>query len=339
VSEKIGQVRRDGNAPGFVQDYFYTIFQFFWLPFAWLSVRAFYLVPKTLSNLWEQNAIGHENAPDALTLNILIERYITEINQKMSKIWPWNVGILVGLVAMVYQVLVIQMGRIQDNDMMYMMYWWDWRISKDIYIARLLMVGLDFALLTMIVIKGGQSIKCIRTFSTKFKLIPQVLHPDKAGGLASVGRLCFSFAFPLLLGAILLLSSFLFHKETEYLFINLLVLLVHVFVAILTFFYPLNTIHSNMKNFKESTLNRISLKINKIISELDETVESRSDTSSHHDNLENLNRYYQTVEKTPVWPFDIKTFSQFIGTVLPITLAILGKMIEFVITKAWSAGG
>ena len=320
-----------GDVPGFLQDPYYTIFQFFWLPFIWLLVRSFRLLPITICTLWDQKIISHEMATDELVLNNLVGQAVTEFNQKMLKFWPWILGTLVGIGSMSNQVL-IQVNRIECMDTMH---WWDWRISSSIYIVRLLMVGLDMALATVIVIKGLQVIVFVRKFLAEFKFLPQPFHPDGVGGLASISKLCLSFIFPIMVAVIVLATSFMFHREQIYWITNLVISFIYVPVIIFVFFYPLEVLHSKLKNFRAAWLNCISLEINHVLLELNVAIKSQSNTSSSqlYSNLDSLNRYYQTVEKLPVWPFDLTGISKLLGAILlPVITVALGKIIEHFIT-------
>jgi hypothetical protein len=220
-----------------------------------------------------------------------------------------------------------QLARI---NVMEIMYWWDWRISKPIFIIRLIMVGLDVYLAVIIVYRGAIGIVFTKKFFGLIKLTPRPLHPDKAGGLGIIGKVCLSFTWPLLVIGIILASSFFFHEEATYFIVNTLVLVVYIISITFVFFFPLSSVHKIMKKSKEEWLDKISLRIRSVLNKIEEGLEENRDNPLRSFNeLDLLRKHYEVVESMPVWPYDFKTISRFFSTILiPIIMFVIEIIIN-----------
>ena len=315
------------DIPGFFQDPFYTIFQFFWLPFVWLCIYSIIILPKNINNLWIHKVIGHKEAKNEVGVFQKIESLIKSFNKSINRNWPWIIGIVIGIVSMGNQVF-IQAKRII---MMDIIYWWDWRICKLIYIVRLLMVGFDMILASVITIKLAQAVWFVRKLSKEFDFIPLPFHPDKAGGFSPIGKQCLSFIYPLLVIGLTLATSFLFHKEVIYLLVNTLIVFIYAASVVFTFFYPLMEIHFKLDKFKKELLGRLSVELNSLISHLSSVVRSQNaaiDTELYY-RLERTQQYYNIIERLPRWPFDTEQGSKLLSVILiPIVFILLQIILE-----------
>lgn len=313
------------GVPGFVQDPFYTIWQFFWIPFVLASIYAFRMVPKMVRYFI--------NLANKDSTEVIIPEGFKEFFNRFRKYlhakWHWYVAVGGGVLAILLQ-LNTQFSRIKDMDIMY---WWDWRINKTIYIVRLIMVGVDIFFAVIIVYRGVWSIIFIRRFLRFIKLTPRPLHPDRAGGLGIVGKICLSFTWPLLVFGIILATSFFFHEETEYFILNIISLSVYIICITVVFFFPLSSVHKTMKKAKEEWLDKISLEIRKLLIKLEQKLKAgQEDHDSCFTKLDHLKQYYDTVHSMPVWPYDFKTISRFFTSILiPIVMFIIHVIAETLI--------
>lgn len=318
---RVGILRSDPKSvPGFIQDPFYTIFQFFWIPFVLLAVYALHKVHRMVEHF-----IGRSDCSQMdLTGKNGLATFLKRTQRNVEFRWQWALAAAAAMSAILLQIYT-QLSRIR---IMEIMYWWDWRISRPIFIIRLIMVGLDVFLAVIIVYRGAISIAFTKKFLALLQLTPRPLHPDKAGGLGIIGRVCLSFTWPLLVVGIVLASSFFFHEEASYFIINTIMLGIYIVSISFIFFFPLSSVHKIMKKSKEEWLDKISLRIRSVLNKIEEGLEENRDNSLRSFNeLDLLRKHYDIVDSMPVWPYDLKTISRFFSTILIPTLMFIVEVV------------
>jgi hypothetical protein len=323
---RVGITRTDPKAiPGFLQDPFYTIWQFFWIPLVLAMLYAFRMVPRMIDyfiNLSQKD-------PDTVRIPEEFGNLLSWFKKRISSKWQWISAAIAGLGAIFIQVNT-QLSRFSSMDIMY---WWDWRISKTIYIIRLIMVGVDVFFALIIFYRSVWCIVFIRRFLKTVELKPRPLHPDRAGGLGIIGKICFSFTTPLLVIGLVIATSFLFHEETSYFVLNTSALMGYIICMTFVFFFPLSSVHKAMKSAKEDWLDRISLQIQRILIQIDK--DQDRDEFIFEENfakVECLQGYYDTIQAMPIWPYDFKTLSRFFTSIMmPILIFAIQVVVEMVI--------
>ena len=322
-----GISRTDPKAvPGFLQDPFYTIWQFFWIPLVFTIIYAFRKVPYTINYFLSLS----KKDPEAVRIPEAFDHLLQWFKNKLGSYWQWILAAVGGSAAMLMQINT-QLSRFRSMDIMY---WWDWRISKTIFMIRLIMVGVDIFFAIFILYRSVWCIVFIRRFLNLVKLKPRPLHPDKAGGFAIIGRLCFSFTTPLLVIGMVIATSYLFHEEATYFILNTSALLLYILSAIFVFFFPLSSVHKTMKAAKEEWLDRISLQIHRTLIKIDKIpgndYREFEDEFAKADCLQN---YYDTIHSMPIWPYDFRTISKFFTSIMIPTLVFLVQIVIEMIFK------
>ena len=309
---------------GFMQDPYYSIFQFFWIPFVYSIIYVYKFIPKILIHFVKIAAEQSEKlTPDVKIppgLDNIINRFQNDVNNK----WQWYGAFVFFIIAILIQVN-IQIIRIEDINVMY---WYDWRINKVIYIVRLAMLGIDMFFAFIISYRIIFSFIFIRRFLSFIQLTPRPFHTDGAGGLGIVGKVCLAFTVPMTVVGVTLATSFILHEEKIYYNLNIYVLLLYVIFVIFVFFYPLLTVHKSMAKNKEIWLNRISPEIHEALTQVEFMLKDVSnDSQLCFARLDYLKSYYKTVESMPVWPYDTNTLSRFFTSVLVPSIMIILELI------------
>jgi hypothetical protein len=147
------------------------------------------------------------------------------------------------------------------------------------------------------------------------------LHPDGAGGLKPFGDLCLILnLFLFLMGIIITLiiaKNVLFHGESVMNFKTLSLLGFYVVFAPLLFFLPMWTVHAQMKDAKATLLEKITRRFNEQYEEILASIEDRKRiTEETIEEMERVERLYEFTQKMPIWPFNLKNLSLFVGTVV-----------------------
>ncbi|NJD77985.1 MAG: hypothetical protein FIB08_12980 [Candidatus Methanoperedens sp.] len=311
---------------GFIQDPFFSIFQIFLIFFAFSIYKVSNLVPEMVCKFVDLANKQSQELKKYVVIPPDLNNIVNQFQEKIGAKWHWYAALGFGIFIMLVQI-TIQINRIEN---MNLIYWWDWRISKPMFIIRLFMIGLDFFFGLIIAIRIVYTFEFNIKFLSVVQFTPQPLHPDGAGGLSIIGKTGMAFTIPLTIVGILIATSFLLHEEKMYSFINISSILILTVFAFFVFFYPLYTAHKAMKKSKKELLDSISKEINNALIQIEIMLK---DSSNKHMNiynrLYNLKYYYEIVNNMPVWPYDIKTLSSFITTFLiPLGMAILPNLIN-----------
>ena len=191
-----------------------------------------------------------------------------------------------------------------------------------------------------------------------FDLEIQPSHPDKSGGLKTVGDLCLKMVYIVLIPTIFIsfsLASEYFPPDMQasvpaYLLtdnfqaLGRVVLVVLGASGIFVFFWPMFTVHRRMLDehvelgiVKDNIAQRILILNRKLM--LDPaaiaTEDKRKQTLSDIESLIELHQYFH---KTPVWPFDRSVLIKFITTqtvpiisLLSLSSSQLGEFLEIIL--------
>jgi hypothetical protein len=323
---RVGIKRLEAAAvPGLVQDPFYTIWQFFWIPAIFVTLKAFRSLPIMVNHFIDQNYLRSTGTNTGVEIKNELENIIDPFKEILYSKWQWLFAIILGLLAMGLQINT-QISRIQE---MNIMYWWDWRINKVIYIVRFIMVGLDMFFAGILVYRWLLSVRFIKTFLDFVTLTPRPLQPDNAAGLSIIGKVCFNFTLPVVVGGMVLSMSFILHEETSYKILNFSTLAIITLCLFFVFFFPLIKVHKKMKKVKKQWLREISLEFYSVMSRLESNFcDKNFNMEPLFKRMEHLTHYEQIIKKMPSWPFNTKTLSHFLSTA---SLPLLMLVIEFIV--------
>lgn len=161
------------------------------------------------------------------------------------------------------------------------------------------------------------------------------LHPDRAGGLSSLGRYSLSTTYLVAiagcLGAILEYEAYKSNTLSNAYFAHV-VILVYLILAPISFFIPLSAAHESMRRAKNKLILQISQQFNQEFLTIPETFAKPSnDLKESVGRIEQLQALHKIAESFPVWPFDIDTIRRFAITISsPILTIAISVLIDYV---------
>ena len=174
----------------------------------------------------------------------------------------------------------------------------------------------------------------LRRFFKLFRANVQPLHPDKCGGLAPLGRLSMRLNIGVFLFGIVSVVGVLvnvYHYNKPYFYIyNIYIILGYLISATILFFLPLTSAHKSMKNSKIHSLCILNSKFDEINEKLlnDKDIKTFPNEVAFKQ-LERIHKFHNMVSQMPVYPFNMKTVSSFIGSVVtPIMVLIVVEIIK-----------
>jgi hypothetical protein len=201
--------------------------------------------------------------------------------------------------------------------------------------------NLIFTLMALIVVRGVITINWLNKLFKDFEVNIKILHPDKAGGLSPLGS--FSIVIGYLIGVYgvtavmnMFLQSYLITGQFKGLEFNapvIVQLAVYLILAPYAFFAPLGAAHSAMRDVKNTTLLKISDQFQKDFSKLEVAIRSSTkDLEDYSKKIELLQKFHNTVERFPVWPFNTVNLIRFFSSVVsPIVLAFLPSLVQMLL--------
>ena len=164
------------------------------------------------------------------------------------------------------------------------------------------------------------------------KLSINLLHPDKCGGFAFLGKYSLRTAYLIsVFGAWLFIAVYDFQisRFNHIYFLLFFLLPFYIVLSLLTFLSPLFSAHIGMKKLKSENLEMISIKyqelyevtkssINLELSELEEKINK----------LEEIKKLYEIAKKIPIWPFDMPIISRYFISTLGVCLPFLFELLN-----------
>ena len=164
------------------------------------------------------------------------------------------------------------------------------------------------------------------------KLSINLLHPDKRGGVAFLGKYSLRTAYLIsVFGAWLFIAVYDFQisRFNHIYFLLFFLLPFYIVLSLLTFLSPLFSAHIGMKKLKSENLEMISIKyqelyevtkssINLELSELEEKINK----------LEEIKKLYEIAKKIPIWPFDMPIISRYFISTLGVCLPFLFELLN-----------
>jgi len=218
--------------------------------------------------------------------------------------------------------------------------WYSLKVDGKIYWAALAMVPVYFLTFLSFLLSISLIIKTyivLKKLFDNYRIDVQVLHPDNCGGLSSLGALSrtlnlWIFFIGLIAATNIYMNIKLFGNTLSSMF-QILIMAGYIISAYIVFFMPLHATYKSMKNAKFDTLQRI----NKYFINVDKKIKDDIDNLNKLDDqdvesIESINKLYDIALKMPVYPYDLKTVSSFIGSIfVPVLLFLLELVLKSLI--------
>ena len=285
-------------------------------------------LPNRLAELYDQGVIQTE--ADRLAYVRWLDRFERESNSRLA----WICGLVLALagLSLTYPVLYrLNYGSLPEPPFNLWLYYTTGNAG---FVAPLLgfflgLLAWRAGVLAFNLYRLGRDID--------LRVLPE--HPDRCGGLRSLGDLCLQLAMVVLIPAI-----FLAVWGVAQGFIQLQALqtgaalygdsarrwlLFLTAAGFFLFFLPLNSIHRRMDRRRlqvQRELAELSTKMEQIASELREQAEQMTPAQGKErlDQLEFMDKIYQRSRRFPTWPFDARLLAGFASAQALPLLSLLG---------------
>lgn len=239
-----GQLPAGVEPTGFLNDYFFIVWNLFPLVL-WAS----YVVSDKLAVKWIR---GLEPYIDTTEAAGSIRRLRRIRDHRLV-----TVAILfAGVAAMAAQVPK-QLGFFDTNSQLY---WWDWRIDPAIFVIRDL--ALFFNVILVVLVFWGTLFALATIVQTvrHGEIVPDLFHPDGAGGLLPLGNAMSVLVLPWVAGAFLGVLGFFDHTTASELLFRIgdvLLVVTCTGIGAVSFAYPLYLARSEITEDIESIQDRV----------------------------------------------------------------------------------
>lgn len=162
----------------------------------------------------------------------------------------------------------------------------------------------------------------------------QPMHPDGAGGLAPLARLCFQMnAVVIALGFVTLAS--MWSNVANYSMswthpVNILIGLAYLFGSFVAFFLPIGAAHDPMHRARQAALSEINARFEVITEAVRKGLRARRDPSAEDiERLERIAKLHAWAASMPVFPLSTRVVSTFLSSILiPIATALVIAWIQ-----------
>jgi len=167
------------------------------------------------------------------------------------------------------------------------------------------------------------------------------LHPDRAGGLYSLGHYALTTTYLIAiagcLGAILEYGAYVGNFLGTAYFAHI-VMVLYVFIAPLSFFVPLSAAHDAMRRAKDRLILQIARQFNQDFLVATENLSVPTNNLKNSvDKVQQLRDLSSIAETFPVWPFDLGTIRRFViaigSPIITIAISILIDYIKGILIK------
>jgi hypothetical protein len=208
-------------------------------------------------------------------------------------------------------------------------------------ILSLLWTSISIYCVTLLLVFSVLTIYWLNRLFRSFVIHVRPLHPDRAGGLSSLGNFTLVLSYIVaLVGIILVITpmtrNYLETGRLQYQWTTdiLAGLALYVVTAPVVFFAPLSVAHITMKEAKDELLLQISLRFEvEYVSVRQSLYKDVSGLEDRLKTLEELQSLYEMTDEFPVWPFNVASVSRFSTSFLsPIALAVLVDLLGRFIT-------
>lgn len=163
----------------------------------------------------------------------------------------------------------------------------------------------------------------------KFELNLQPLHPDKCGGIKSIGSLAIAMHYFLQLILVFLTMIAFFNPTNLHNVAFVFMFLTFVIIAMFSLFFSLYKAHDKMQKTKIDLLSKLHLEFQKYYESLYKNLTDKTFQKRTADNLQSINNLYALANNMPVWPFDFQSLLRFFSTIsIPILIFLLQMLVN-----------
>jgi hypothetical protein len=285
-------------------------------------------LPSRLIELYEQGIIQDET--DRQTFIRWLDRFEREANSRLA----WIGGLILALagLSLTYPILYrLKYNQIPDPPIDLWLYY---TTGNGGFVAPLL----GFFLGLLVWRAGVLAFNLYRLGrDIDLRVLPE--HPDRCGGLRSLGDLCLQLAMVVLIPAIFLAFWGIIENVVKLQGLQTGAelygdsarrwLLFLVAAGFFLFFLPLDSIHQRMNRRRlqvQRELAELSSKMEQIAAQLREQAEQMTPAQGKEclDQLEFMDKIYQRSRRFPTWPFDARLLAGFASAQALPLLSLLG---------------
>lgn len=163
----------------------------------------------------------------------------------------------------------------------------------------------------------------------KFDLNLQPLHPDKCGGIKSIGSLAIAMHYFLQLILVFLTMIAFFNPKNLHNVAFVFMFLAFVLITMFSLFFSLYKAHDKMQKTKIDLLSKLHLEFQKYYEKLYDNLADKTFQKRTADSLQSINNLYTLANNMPVWPFDFQSLLRFFSTIsIPILLFLLQMLVN-----------
>jgi hypothetical protein len=201
-----------------------------------------------------------------------------------------------------------------------------WQNINPLMIAGLLPLRfMGFYAVIFIVVRQAASIILVNRIFREFDVTVAPLHPDRAGGLLSIGHYLITIGLGMaLVGFILGLTYLRVEIGIETMSAEFFLdIALYVIAAPILFFLPLWQAHTRLSQVREQILDEIATELQQYYDQALGKLRRGQLTSKEADQLKALDDMRELTEKAPTWPINMGVISRFSAAVaLPLLIPI-----------------
>jgi len=339
---KMGCLFVHGHIIGLWEDYGFIInnllaFSAFWALYIWVPQS----IGQVLRSL-KQNKVIRGISNQRSGHSPAISDYSSSVTAALNRLSSW--WLIVSSIVLSVLISVFLFA----HDMRMTHIWYVYKTAPFVFIITAYAVDMTVLLLSVgrIAVFASELRKLFRLFDLDIR----PLHPDRGGGLGSIGQFSvrlggFIAVLGLNGGALLLLQQYSrtgsfvlvgrYFSFTLGTWLGIIAYLALIPVSFLAFVW---TAHSAMKRAKDERLLRIAEQFELVYGALQSHISQpessycQVDLEGYLDQIEQLQKLYKVTEAFPVWPFNFQDLVRFVTTTIsPLALTLLPTLLELLI--------
>jgi hypothetical protein len=210
-----------------------------------------------------------------------------------------------------------------------------------VFAVNILRVALPLYMIVIMLVRHAVVTWASLVFFRQYKPDIHVLHPDRCGGLAFLGR--FSLRGAYLLAIVALDISLLILHNVDIVGVSAMsdryvvgAILAYGLLAPLAFFAPLASAHRGMSQAKVDAEKLISDEANRLYKSIQVDLGHGRLDATAIAQLDDLHRLSKMTADFPVWPLDLGTIGRFATIVLiPLIPALISSLLDMMGRLTW----
>ena len=312
------------NVRALLEDQFYFISETIMVPLIWGYYLWIYTAPKETMLQLEKARILVPRQKDLRSAEKILKS-------------PW---IAVG--TLLIAILATAIYFFQYSDFKPLL-WYNTNLISLLVRSLLVMIPTAYAGCSIIV-RGIVNVVVFKYLLNGLNINP--LHPDRAGGLLSLGQYSLKTSYLIAIAGVIAAFALLLvirsSNPSSATFFNAAILL-YAIAAPISFFAPLGTARQAMQAAKTELLLHISRQFNRDFQNAYDGLDGNAASLKEHlEKIDQLKKMQSLAEAFPIWPFDIETIRRFIlaitSPIFAIILSILSNWLTTFITSLISGG-